>query len=133
MQRGLIARNPADAVSPPKIRRNEMQTWGEYEIGQFLEVAKDRPYYVLFYTALFTGMRRSELLGLKWCDLDLVLGQISVSRSLHHLKDGSYVFTEPKSSSSRRTIALPPSVTLLLKEHQERQKLDRAILGTSFR
>ncbi len=129
VQWGLLARNPADAVSPPRARRTEMQTWNEDDITRFLEVAKDSPYYTLFYTALFTGMRRSELLGLKWGDVDFILSQICVSRSLHHLKDGSYIFTEPKSAKSRRTIALPPSATLLLKEHQEKHELERVMLG----
>ena len=129
VQWGLLSRNPADAVTTPRVRRNEMQTWGEHEISQFLDAAKDSPYYALFYTALFTGMRRSELLGLKWGDVDFIMSQIYVNRSLHHLKDGSYIFTEPKSAKSRRTIALPPSATLLLKEHQEKQKLERVMLG----
>jgi integrase len=106
-----------------------MQTWDEDDIAGFLEVAKDTPYHALFYLALYTGMRRSELLALRWCDVDLLLCQVQVSRSLHQLKDGSYVFTEPKSAKSRRTIALPPSATLLLKEHREKQKLERAMLG----
>ena len=63
---GLLSRNPGDAVDPPHARHNEMKTWGEHEINQFLEAAKDSPYYTLFYTALFTAMRRSELLALKW-------------------------------------------------------------------
>ena len=91
---------------------DEMQTWDEYDITHFLEAAKDSPYYALFYTALYTGMRRSELLGLKWSDVDFILSQIYINRSLHHLKDGSYVFTQPKSARSRRTIALPPSAIL---------------------
>ena len=129
---GLVARNPADAVRTPKIHRNEMQTWDEREMNQFLETARDSQYYAVFYTALFTGMRRSELLGLKWSDVDLVLGQIHVSRSLHRLENGNYIFTEAKSAKSRRTIALPPSASLLLKQHQEKQKLDRAMLGVSW-
>jgi integrase len=125
---GLLARNPADAVTVPRVRRNEMQTWSEYEVEQFLNEAKVSPYYALFYTALFTGMRRSELLGLKWEDIDLLLGQIYVSRGLHQLKDGTYIFTEPKSAKSRRMIALPPSAILLLKEHYEKQALDRIMM-----
>jgi integrase len=126
---GLLYRNPADTVDPPKIRYNEMKTWREFEINQFLEAAKDNPYYALFYTALFTGMRRSELLGLKWCDVDFLMSQISVNRGLHHLKDGSYIFTEPKSAKSRRNIALPPSAIVLLREHREKLELERALLG----
>ena len=129
LQWGLIVRNPADAVKPPKLHRSEMKTWEEPEIHQFLERAKDSQYYSLFYTALFTGMRRSELLGLRWSDVDLVLGQVHVSRTLHCLDDRTYVFTEPKSAKSRRTIDLPPSATSTLRAHQEKQRLDRAMLG----
>ncbi len=105
---GLASRNVADGVDVPRARRSEMQTWNEDDITLFLEAAKNTPYYALFYLALFTGMRRSELLGLKWNDVDLILGEVSVTCSLHHLRDGSYIFTEPKSAKSRRTIALPP-------------------------
>jgi integrase len=95
--------------------------------GSFLEEAKDSPYYALFHTALFTGMRRSELLALEWRDISL--HQVHVSRSLHQLRDGSYVFTQPKSAKSRRTIALSPSSVLTLMEHKEKQEAIRAVLG----
>jgi len=126
---GLVSRNVADGVNVPRIRRNEMQTWDEHEIFRFLEAAKDSPYYVLFYTALFTGMRRSELLALRWQDIDFIFSQVYVNRSLHHLKDGSYVFTQTKSAKSRRTIALSPSAILTLREYKENQVLERAMLG----
>lgn len=126
---GLVSRNVADAVDPPRIRRNEMQTWDEDEVNQFLEYAKDSPYYSLFYTALFTGMRRSESLALRWQDIDFIYGQIYVNRSLHQLKDGSFIFTQPKSAKSSRTIALTPSTILMLKEYQEQQRLERDMSG----
>ncbi len=126
---GLINRNVADGVDVPRARRKEMQTWDEWDVTRFLEAAKDTPYYALFYTALFTGMRRSELLALQWQDIDFIFSQVYVSRSLHHLKDGSYVFTQPKSARSRRTIALSPSAILTLKEHKENQQAIRASLG----
>lgn len=126
---GLVNRNVADGVDVPRARRNEMQTWDEYELNKFLETAKDNPYYALFHTALFTGMRRSELLGLQWQSIDFIFSQIYVTRSLHHLKDRSYIFTQPKSAKSRRTIALSPSAILTLKEHKEKQEAIRAALG----
>ena len=119
----------AEAVDPPTVRRKEMQTWDEDEVNRFLGAAKDTRYYALFYTALFTGMGRSELLALRWQDVDFIFSQVYVNRGLHHLKDGSYVFTQPKSDRSRRTIALPPSAILVLKEHQEKQERERAMLG----
>ncbi len=125
----FVTRNIADAVKPPRAQRQEMQTWDEQELNQFLKAAKTTPYYELFYLALFTGMRRSELLALRWQDIDLIYGQLSVNRSLHQLKDGRFVFTQPKSVRSRRTIALPPSVILLLKEYYDNQRMDCALLG----
>ncbi len=130
---GLVGRNIADAVEPPRARRTEMQTWDEYDIGVFLEFATGSPYYALFYTALFTGMRRSELLALTWANIDFLFSQIYVSRSLHHLKDGSYVFTQTKSAKSRRTIALSPSAILVLKEHWEKQESTRTMLGVTLK
>jgi integrase len=130
---GLLSRNVADVVSLPHVQRPEMQTWGEDDITRFLESAKNTPYYVLFYTALFTGMRRSELLALRWQDIDFIFSQVYVSRSLHVLKDGRVVFRSPKTASGRRTVALPPSAILLLKEHKEKQALERAMLGISLK
>jgi integrase len=129
MKWGLLGRNVANDVDAPRGRRIDMQTWDESEVTCFLEAAKDTPYYALFYTTLFTGMRRSELLALRWQDIDFIFSQIYVNRSLHQLKDGSYVFTEPKSARSRRTIALSPSAMLTLKKHKEKQELERAMLG----
>ncbi|MFC2017709.1 tyrosine-type recombinase/integrase [Chloroflexota bacterium] len=129
----LLSRNIADAVSPPHVMRSEMQTMNEDDLHIFLEAAKKTPYYTLFYLALFTGMRRSELLALRWCDVDLMLCQAYITRSLHYLRTGETVIRAPKTANGRRMVALSPSVGLLLKEHREKQALDRAMLGTSLK
>jgi len=126
---GLLGRNVCDAVEVPNKQRKDMQIWDEGEILKFLDFAKDSKYYELFYLALFSGMRRSELLALRWADVDLLLSQIHVTRGLQQLKDNSLVFTQPKSEKSRRTIALPPSATLLLKDYRDRIALEKAVKG----
>lgn len=126
---GLIARNVADSVDVPREHQGEMQTWSEGELNQFLEATKVSQYYPLFYTALFTGMRRSELLALRWQDIDFIFSQIYVNRSLHHLRDGSYVFTQPKTARSRRTIALSASTILVLKNYHDNQAILYNLLG----
>jgi len=129
---GLLSRNVADSVKPPKVQTKDMQIWNVDEIDNFLQAAKDTPYYVLFHLALFTGMRRSELLALRWQDVDLILAQISVNRSLHQLNDNSYIFRSPKTSKARRTIALPPSSSLILQDHYVKCKDLSAKLDIPF-
>jgi len=129
---GLLARNIADAVTPPHVQGIEMQTWDEDEISQFLEAARPTPYFALFHTAFFTGMRRSELLALRWCDLDLLLCKIYVTRSLHVLRGGKVDIRQPKSAKGKRNIDLSPLAATVLREYQEKQRLDRAMLGKSL-
>ena len=129
---GIIVRNPADAVKPPKVQRQEIRTMSESDIHIFLEFAKSTSYYALFFMALFTGMRRSELLALRWSDVDLILCQLSVTRALHHLQDGSLIFRQPKTAKGRRLISLSPSTTTLLREHREQQEEMRQALGSTL-
>lgn len=126
---GLLTRNIADAVRPPRAQRVEMQTWNENEMLKFLRAAKDTQYYELFYLALFTGMRRSELLALRWQDMDFLLGQVYVNRSLHVLKGSKVVFRQPKTASGRRSIALPPSALLILTEYRDKKEGEALLLG----
>ncbi|HIB11487.1 MAG TPA: hypothetical protein EYO17_06130 [Dehalococcoidia bacterium] len=65
---GFLTRNPAGSVDAPRPRRQEMHTLDEDGMATFLEAARETPYYALFYLALYTGMRRSELLALRWSD-----------------------------------------------------------------
>ena len=132
VKQGLLARNVADAVRPPRCQRPQWRTLSEDDIGTFLQAERETPYYVLFYAALFTGMRRSELLALRWCDSDLLLCQAHVTRTLHHLRTGETIIRAPKSAKGRRMVALSPSVVLLLQEHKQEQASRRAMLGASL-
>ncbi|MBA7672620.1 putative prophage phiRv2 integrase [subsurface metagenome] len=125
----LLSRNPADTIDLPHCQRSEMRIMDEEDIHVFLEAAESTPYYALFHMALFTGMRRSELLALRWCDIDLLLCQAYVTRTLHHLRDGNIVYRAPKTAKGRRMIALPPSTALILGEHKEKQEATRVQLG----
>jgi integrase len=130
---GLVVRNAADAVSAPRFERHEWQSLSEFGVSSVLEAAKETPYYVLFYQALFTGMRRSELLALRWCDVDLVLGRVQVTRSLHQLKGGEIVIRSPKSERSRRAVSLPPSAVVVFQEEREKQRRERAAVGLGLK
>ena len=74
-------------------------------------------------------MRRGELLGLRWRDVDLLMATISVTQSLQRLYGGEFSLREPKSSRSRRLIPMPPSLAILLRRHKEDQERQRTLLG----
>ena len=118
---GLLSRNVADGVSPPRFQRHRWQPLSEYGVSSVLEAARETQYYCLFYLALYTALRRSELLALRWCDVDLLLGRVHVTRSLHQLGGGEIVIRSPKSERSRRVVSLPPSAGEVLREHRAGQ------------
>src|SRR5215216_2813356 len=76
----------------------------------------------LYFLAIHTGMRQSELMGLKWEDVDWKLNTIQVKRQVRYFKGANYTFTEPKSKSGIRTIILGKQAMELLKEHKEQQE-----------
>jgi len=125
-----VTHNVADSVDPPQARRNEMQIWDESEIVRFLQAAQNTPYHVLFTLAIYSGARRGELLALRWQDIDLDTGQMSISRSLHQIGT-RFVFTQPKTEKSRRLVALPSTVILLLRQLRESSEYLRARMNMS--
>jgi len=132
VKQGLLARNVAQAVVAPRPGRSQMTTLSAADVPKFLDAARKTPFYVLFYTALYTGMRRGELLGLRWCDIDLGKATISVVQTLHRLSGGKFVIREPKSPHSRRMVALSPSVAELLRGYHAEQEAKRLLLGTAL-
>jgi integrase len=113
----LLVRNPADAVTPPITRHTEMHTLDETQAEQILKAAEDTPYFSLFHLALFTGMRRSELLALRWADVDLMGAEISVNRSMHRLLTHEVIFRGTKTLKSSRSVALAPDTCVVLRQH----------------
>lgn len=110
---GLIARNVTEMVSPPRKAHQEMQVLTASQARQFLNAVVDQPDAALFTLALATGMRRGELLGLKWQDIDFQGSLLRVRRTLNRVPTvlgegaGLLVESEPKTMQSRRSIVLP--------------------------
>jgi len=106
-----------------------MVTLSPEDVNKLLDAVRDTPYYDLFYTAIYTGLRRSELLALRWSYIDLDLATLSVVETLHQLHNREFVFRQPKSKKGRRLVALSPSLALLLRDRKAKQELDRMLLG----
>jgi len=134
---GLVARNVTEAVAPPKDRRRAVESWDVDDVQRFLDVAADdHRYGPIWLVALHTGMRRGELLGLRWQDVNLDAGVLYVRQALSVVAtdDGpKLTFGEPKTQSGRRTIALDPTCVATLREHRARQIERRLALGPQWR
>jgi len=124
-----LQRNVADAVDPPRASRKEMRALTGPEVHILLDACKDTPWHCILHTLSWTGLRRSELLGLKWKDMDLTLANLRVVQTLQRLEGGKFIFQEPKTVSGRRTIALSPASCLELRAHRETQDRSSALLG----
>ena len=126
---GVLSRNVAQMTDPPRPSRKEVIILPPSEIDRLIDAFEGTDYYALVYTALYTGMRRGELLGLRWCDVDLPLATISVTQSLQRLYGGEFSVREPKSAHSRRLIPMPPSLAILLRSHKEHEEQQKELLG----
>lgn len=120
VRQGIVPRNVTDAVTKPRVPKPEMQTWTPEQVGTFLKVARqDRP-YALYVLALTTGMRRGELFGLQWQDLDLDAGSLSLKRQLTD-NNGHPATVELKTKTSQRKVDLSPQVAVAaLRAHRKR-------------
>jgi integrase len=127
---GLVTQNWAALVEVPRPPRREMKVWDESQVNQFLSYAPDNAFYRL---AFATGMRRGELIGLKWIDLDWVAETIIVRRQVAHPQGGGWRFQEPKTVKGRRVIRLGPGLIAALRDHfNHEQPLARELAGSRW-
>lgn len=100
---GLVAQNWAKLTEVPRPNHREMKVWDESQVSQFLQFVQADPFYRL---AFHTGMRRGELLGLQWKDLDFKTGMLTVRRQAFRPEGGGFVFQPPKTETGKRAIRL---------------------------
>ena len=114
VEQRLIARNPADGCALPKAERKEMQTIPIEQLTSFLREAKDSGVFALYYIDLTTVLRRGELLGLKWSDIDLEKGDLRVRRQIGRI-DGKIIEMPLKTKNAYRTLPLSADTISVLK------------------
>jgi integrase len=116
----MIATNPAEAVDIPKQEKKQMKVWDTEQVKLFLNGIEKPKWKAIFYLAFSTGMRQSEILGLRWKDIDLDSGSLAVRHGLHYFK-GKFTFEEPKTKNSKRTISLPTETIKALRAYKREQ------------
>ena len=116
----LIVMNPTDGTVIPKLNRQPMKILNEEQLDKFMKAIRAEPlWYDFFYTEITTGLRRGEICGLKWCDLDETNGTLKICRSIHSAPGGALEVGNPKTKKGTRTILLPPSTLHVLKERRK--------------
>jgi integrase len=115
---GLVNRNAAILANPPRPERHEMQTWSASELRTFLESVRTDRLYSMWLLASSTGMRRSELLNLRWRDVDLGAARVSV--------------VESKTAAGRRSIAIDKDTVSALKAWRTAQLQERMLQGPAY-
>lgn len=131
---GLIARNVADAVDPPRPEVKRSTIWTPDDVRAFFAANEhiEARYYVAFVLAIMTGMRKGEILALRWSDIDWDNAIAHVNRTLTWTKQGP-VFQDPKTDRSRRAVALSPETVAALRRHRALQAHERLLYGSDYK
>ena len=126
----LILSNPTEGCELPKVEHREMKTLPAEQLGAFLREAKESGVYELYYMDLATGLRRGELLGLKWEDIDLQNGIIHVRRQVARV-DGEVKELPLKTKNSYRNISISQDAVAMLTEMEAHRSSDYVFPSSS--
>lgn len=122
---GLLAKNPAAAVKRPGVERREAQHLDTSQVVAVLQAAEQSRYYPALALIANTGLRRGEVLALKWADVDLDGAKLKVAGTLGRIGKRGLVITQPKTDRSRRTVPLNPAMVTLLRKHRASQAAEQ--------
>ncbi len=134
----LVARNVAELTTPPKAEKREITPFTPAQAGRFLKAAMGHRLEALFTSGLAVGLRSGECSALRWSDVDMDAGRVTVRHTLQRVKlpgekRGHLVLLPPKSKKSRRTIELPATCVTGLGAHKQRQEQERALAGSRWK
>ena len=127
----LLPRNPADAVNPPRPQHREMHALDERATAKLLGAAEDTRLALPVLLAVTTGLRRGEILGLRWRDVDFQGGILAVRQSLEQTR-GGLTFKQPKTAKGRRVVVLPSLALEALRQHKAKQATVKLALGPAY-
>jgi len=130
---GYTNRNAASAAAKPRVPSagEYLRVWSSDEVAAFLAAVRPDRLYAAWHLAVSTGMRRGELLGLRWQDVDLALGRAAVRQTLTH-SGYEIVIGEPKTRRSRRSVALDRDTVAVLREWRAAQAAERLAAGPAW-
>jgi len=128
----LIPRNIADDLTLPQVKKYRAKVYRPEEILTLLKCVKDNEYETVIYLAALLGLRRGEVLGLKWCDVDFRDKSITIQRQLLPTSKG-VIFKDPKTEDSIRRLKLSERLVDILKKEKNKQKRNKLSLGKDYK
>lgn len=131
VERGWVVRNVAESARPPRTRDPELTVWSATQLRSFLDGVREDRWFALWWLYATTGMRRGEALGLRWPDVDLDGGRLTIRRELT-VVDGRPHEDEPKTKRGRRTIAVDAETVRVLHTHRRDQAAERLVVGEGW-
>ncbi len=133
VKEGLIGHSPLDAVERPKVETEQFQIFTEEQARTFLSAARGHQYETLFFLALTTSMRKGEILGLMWTDVDWKKGTLRIERQLQQASSSGAVLAPTKTKSSRCQIKLGKGLLAMLESHRQKQEAQKALAGERWK
>lgn len=131
VKEGLVQKNVALLVDAPRLQQSEMKTWTGEQAKAFLTYVQNDRLAAAWALALSTGLRKGELLGLRWQDVDLDTGRLAVNQTLISVGYKAQ-FSTPKTDRGKRSIDLDPETAQLLRSHRARQAEERLAWGPAY-
>lgn len=130
----VLFSNPCQRVKPPRVKRKEARYLDEFQAADLLKAVQNEPYQynVIVQLLLYTGMRRGELCGLEWQDVDFNTNCLHIQRNSLYIADKGIFEDEPKNETSKRVIKLSGSAVQLLREYKLWQDKQIVELGTAW-
>ena len=130
----MIPYNPASRVRPPKARKPNINFYDNVQTIALIKAleGEELKFRVIILLTIFTGLRRGEVLGLEWQDIDFKNSSVTVRQASQYVSSIGIYTKDPKTETSNRIISIPESITKLLKEYQRKQLKNRLLLGDKW-
>ena len=129
---GVVVRNAAASAKPPTATRPDMKTWSSDDLAEFFNSVRHDRLYPAYALLATTGMRRGEVLGLRWVDVDIDGSQLAIAQTLTTVGWSELVVGPTKTPKSRRHVYIDRQSVEVLREHRKRQREERLVVGAAW-